>query len=147
MRARDLVSAVPTVRLDSPAFEAVRLLAVGEMPGLVVVDDRGVPVAVLDATQVLRMGVPAYIRDDAQLAHVVDEAHADVFLRELDGRTVAQCLPGEPDEVAMVRPTANLLEIAAIMTRTRCPLVAVVDRDEGLLGVVTLASLLHRVTA
>jgi CBS domain containing-hemolysin-like protein len=91
--------------------------------------------------------VPVYIQDDPTLAHVVDEAHADVFLRELGDRTVAQCLPDEPDEVAVVASTANLLEVAALMARTHCPLVAVVDPEHGLLGVVTLASLLHRVAA
>jgi CBS domain-containing protein len=147
MRAHDLVTAVPAVRLDSPAIEAARLLASRELPGLVVVDDRGVPVAVLDGTQVLRLGVPAYIQDDPTLAHVLDEAHADVFLRELGDRTVGQCLPDEPDEVDVVSPTANLLEVAALMARSRSPIVAVVDPVQGLLGVITLATLMVRVTA
>lgn len=85
MRARDLVSDCRTVRLDTPAIEAARLLADEDLAGLVVVDDRGLPLTVLAGTQVLRLGVPAYIQDDPALARVVDEASADVFLRELRG--------------------------------------------------------------
>ena len=144
MRARDLVTAVPSVPLDSPAIEAARLLAGRELPGLVVVDDRGMPVTVLDGEHVLRMGVPAYIQHDPALALVVDEAQADRFLRTLGDRTVAQCLPDDRDEVPVVPPTATVLEIAELMTRSHSPLVAVVDPEQGLLGVVTLATLLHR---
>ena len=132
MRARDLVSESPIVGLHSPAIEAARLLAAQDLPGLVVVDDDGVPTAVLPGTQVLRLGVPAYIQDDPALARVVDEAHADVFLRELGDRTVAQCLPAESRELAVVSPTATVLEVAALMARSRTPLVAVVDLDGGL---------------
>ena len=47
----------------------------------------------------------------------------------------------------MVDPDATVLEIAALMARTRSPLVAVVDRTEGLLGAVTLDALLDRLVA
>lgn len=41
MRASDLVSPYPTVRPDTPVIEAARLLAGQNLPGLIVVDDRG----------------------------------------------------------------------------------------------------------
>jgi CBS domain-containing protein len=145
VRASDLVTEFPVVRLDTPALEAARLLARDDLPGLVVVDADGLPRTVLAGTQVLRLGVPTYIQDDPTLARVVDEASADVFLRELGDRTVAQCLPEQPREVAVVGPGATVLEVAALMARTRSPLVAVVDPQVGLLGAVTLATLMDRI--
>jgi CBS domain-containing protein len=147
MRARDLAAPFPTVGLDTPAIEAARLLAGQDLPGLIVVDARGRPLTVLPGTQVLRMAVPRYCQDDPALARVVDEAAADVFLRELGDQTVAQCLPKERRELPVVDPDATVLEIAALMARARSPLVAVVDRDAGLLGAVTLDALLDRLVA
>jgi CBS domain-containing protein len=147
MRARDLAAPFPTVGLDTSAIEAARLLAGQDLPGLIVVDAQGRPLTVLPGTQVLRMAVPRYCQDDPALARVVDEAAADVFLRELGDRTVAQCLPEERRELPAVEPDATVLEIAALMARARSPLVAVVDRDAGLLGAVTLDALLDRLVA
>jgi CBS domain-containing protein len=147
MRARDLALPFPTVGLDTPAIEAARLLAGQDLPGLIVVDAQGRPLTVLPGTQVLRMAVPRYCQDDPALARVVDEAAADVFLRELGDRTVAQCLPKERRELPVVDPDATVLEIAALMARARSPLVAVVDRESGLLGAVTLDALLDRLVA
>jgi CBS domain-containing protein len=135
------------VRLDTPAIEAARLLAAQDLRGLVVLNDRGLPMAVLAGTQVLRLGVPPYIQDDPALARVVDEASADVFLRELGDRTVAECLPEQPSELPVVAPDATVLEVAALMARARVPLVAVVDPGAGLLGAITLATLMERIIA
>jgi CBS domain-containing protein len=147
MRARDLAADYPTVRADSPALEAARLLAGQNLPGLIVVDHRDRPVTVLPGTQVLRLGVPAYCQEDPALARVVDEAHADAFLQELADRTVAECLPERPRELPVVDPDATVLEIAALMARTRSPLVAVVGVDGSLSGAVTLDALLDRMLA
>jgi predicted transcriptional regulator len=147
MRARDLISQCGVVRLDTPAIDAARLLAAEDLRGLVVLDDRELPTAVLAGTQVLRLGVPAYIQDDPALAGVVDEASADLFLRELGDRTVAECLPERPSELPVVAPDATVLEVAALMARARVPLVAVVDPVEGLLGAITLATLMGRIIA
>jgi CBS domain-containing protein len=144
VRARDLVSPFPTVERSTPAIEAARLLAGRDLPGLVVVDDRGRPATVLPGTQVLRLAVPRYIQDDPALARVIDEAAADVFLRELGDRTVAELLPREPRELPVVAPDVTVLEIAALMARTRSPLVAVTEPDGVLRGVITLDALLDR---
>jgi CBS domain-containing protein len=141
MRARDLTVEFPTVTMDTPALEAARLLAEGDLPGLILVDDAGLPVCILPGTQVLRLAVPAYCQDDPALARVVDEAHADLFLRQLGGRTVRECLPEQPRELPVAAMTATVLELAALMARTRSPLVAVVDAGR-LAGAVTLQSLL-----
>jgi CBS domain-containing protein len=144
MHASDLAVSYPTVRESTPALEAARLLAGRNLPGLIVVDGRGRPTTVLPGTQVLRMAVPGYCQDDPTLARVIDEAAADVFLRGLDGRTVAECLPRERRELPAVDPDATVLEIAALMARARSPLVAVTETGGALLGAVTLDGLLDR---
>ncbi len=144
MRARDLATEYPAVRLDTPAVDAARLLADADLPGLVVLDDRGRPSTILPGTQVLRLVLPGYYVEDPALARVVDEPHADVFWRELSGRTVAECLPAQPKELPVVSPEATLLEVAALMARTHSPLVAVAGKAGPMLGVVTLDALMDR---
>lgn len=147
MRARDVAAPFPTVGLDTPALEAARLLAGQNLPGLIVVDERGWPSTVLPGTQVLRMAIPSYCQDDPTLARVIDEAAADVFLRGVGDHTVAELLPHEHRELPVVDPDATVLEVAAVMARTRSPLVAVADKDQPLLGAITLDALLDRMLA
>jgi CBS domain-containing protein len=93
------------------------------------------------------MAVPAYCQDDPALARVIDEAEADLLLSGLEGRTVRQCLPEPPRELPVVGADATVLEIAALMARTRSPLVAVADEDGRLSGAITLDALLDRIFA
>jgi CBS domain-containing protein len=144
MRARGLARAYPVVGLATPAVDAARLLARQNLRGLIVVDRDGRPLTILPGTQVLRMAVPAYCVEDPTLARVVDEPEADRFVEALGGRTVADCLPDERRELPIVDPEATVLEIAALMARTRSPLVAVVD-DTGFIGAITLDGLMDRV--
>ena len=143
LRARELAAPFPTVGLDTSALDALKLLAGSDLPGLIVLDRRGQPMTILPGTQVLRMALPSYYIDDPTLARVVDEQHADNFLQDLDGRTVAQCLPQQPKELAFIGPEGTVLEIAALMARTRTPLV-VVRAGEEMLGAVTLDALVER---
>ncbi|TMS00572.1 CBS domain-containing protein [Nonomuraea basaltis] len=145
MRARDLAVEFPTVTLDTPALEAARLLAEQDLPGLILIDEEGRPLSILPGTQVLRLAVPPYCQDDPALARVVDEAHADMFLRRLGGKTVRECLPEQPRELPVADMKATVLELAALMARTRSPLAAVVDGEGRLAGAVTLQSLLDHV--
>ena len=147
MRAGDLAAPFPTVTLATPAIEAAGLLAGENLPGLIVVDERGRPLTILPGTQVLRMAVPQYCQDDPALARVIDEAAADVFLRELGEQTVAEVLPRERRELPVVDPGATVLEIAALMARVRSPVVAVAERDGTMRGAVTLDALLDRMLA
>ncbi|QYC41821.1 CBS domain protein [Nonomuraea coxensis DSM 45129] len=147
VRARDLLADFPTVGLDSPVIDAARMLADHDLPGLIVVDDDRTPFTILPGTEVLRLAVPTYCLDDPALARVVDEAHADTFLDGLDGRTVREALPQRPRELPLTDPDATVLELAALMARTRSPLVAVVTDDQRLIGAVTLQALLDRVLA
>jgi len=147
MRAGELAAEFPVVSLDTPALEAAKLLADQNLPGLVVVDERNRPVTILAGTQVLRMIVPVYYQDDPALARVIDEASADHFTTELEGRTVREVLPDEWRDLPVVEPVATVLELAAVMVRSHCPLAAVADTDGTLTGVVTLDGLLDRMLA
>lgn len=147
MRASDLAVEFPVVSLDTAALEAARLLADQNLPGLVVVDERNRPVTILPGTQVLQLIVPAYYQEDPALARVIDESHADQFTQELEGRTVREVLPDKWRELPVVEPGATSLELAALMVRSKCPLVAVTGTDSELAGVVTLDALLDRMLA
>lgn len=147
MRARDLAVPLPTVSRSTRVVEAARLLAQQDLPGLVVVDDAGKPLTVLAGTDVLAMAVPRYCINDPALARVVDEAAADVFAHQLGDATVAQALPERYRELPVVDDDATALEIAALMARSRTPLVAVVDASGALVGGITLDALLERVLA
>jgi CBS domain-containing protein len=147
VHAQELAAPFPTVGLDTPAVEAARLMAEQNLPGLIVVDGIGRPATILPGTQVLRMAIPSYCQDDPALARVVDEAAADVFLRGVGDRTVAELLPREHGELPVVAPDATVLEVAAIMARSRSPLVAVAGTDQPMLGAITLDALLDRMLA
>ncbi len=151
MRARDLAEPFPTVALDDQALDAARLLAEHRLPGVLVVDGPGVPRAVLPASQLVRLLVPDYLVEDPALAAVIDEAHADRLCEELAGVRVRECLPKDAPKPPVADADDTAVEVAALMARTRSPLVAVVARPaarrEGpgeLLGVITASNLLHR---
>lgn len=147
MRARDLALPCPTVRPTTPAREALELLAGQRLPGLIVVDDAHRPTTILSGTDLLKTAVPGYCQQDPALARVVDEATADVLLKSLELTSVAALLPETRRELPVVDDDATALEIAALMARSRSPLVAVVDDDGALLGAVTLEALLEQVLA
>ena len=116
MLAHDLAAPYPTVRTDTPAREAARLLAERHLPGLIVVDDNNHPVAILPGSQVLRILVPTYVQDDPTLARVLEEKYADKICDVLANRTVADMLPADWDrkKLPVVAPDDTVLEIAAI---------------------------------
>jgi CBS domain-containing protein len=144
MRASDVAISMDTVTEDMPAREAARILAAQDLPGLIVVDTMGRPSTVLAGTQVLRMALPSYCQDDPALARVIDEAAADVILKGIGNRTVADLLPRNRPGLPAVSADATLLEVASVMARSNVPLVAVVDRDQVMTGAITLDGLLDR---
>ena len=146
MDARDLVEPYPTVALGDGAVAAARLLTEESRPGLIVVDENTRPVAVLPAAQVLRLVIPGYLRDDPNLAGVVDQDFIDHMCDALESRTVADLMPRERARLPVVRPDDSVLEVAAVMASERSPLVAVVDGSPSsapLIGVVTVGSVLR----
>lgn len=134
----------PVVGLDTDAQEAVSLLASRRLPGLIVVDEKGKPYSVLPASQVVRCLVPSYVQDDPSLARVIDEPLADRVADKLAGATVQSLLPIEPVELPVVKHDDTVLEVAAIMSRLRSPLVAVL-KDKEIIGAITASRLLELV--
>ncbi|MFI5660911.1 CBS domain-containing protein [Streptomyces sp. NPDC051684] len=146
MRARDLAVAYQAVAVDSDATEAARLMAENKLPGLLVVDEQGEPRAILPASQLVKVLVPAYVIEDPALAAVIDEKHADLLCRALHGRSVGDCLSEKAPPPPIAAPDDTAVEVAALMAQVRSPLVAVVERAKDgahLLGVITASHLLH----
>lgn len=147
MRARDLAEEYEAVGLDSAALDAARLMAEHRLPGLLVVDEKGVPAAILPASQMIKALIPGYVVEDPTLAAVVDERHADRLCQALSGRTVRDCLSKTAPTPPIAAPDDTALEVAALMAQVRSPLVAVVDKGKDgvrLLGVITASHLLER---
>ncbi len=143
MRARDLAEEFPQVTLASDGMQAAQAMAQASKPGLIVIDDRGRPHAVLGGSQVLRFVIPSYIREDPPLARALDADAADELCRRLERSTVRDVLPDpqDRDELPVVDGDATALEMAAVMARMHSPLVAVME-DDTLIGGVTVAQLL-----
>lgn len=132
----------PVISADAEALEAARLLATQRLPGLIVTDGDGRPCSILPASQVVKFLVPGYVQDDPSLARVVDETLADRVADKLTGTTVRKLLPERPPELPVVNADDTILEVAALMARLRCPLVAVVDGDR-IVGAITASRLLE----
>lgn len=152
MRARDLAEPYPAVSLDDQALDAARLLAEHRLPGILVVDAADAPVAILPASQLVRLLVPGYVMEDPMLAAVIDEGHADRLSDALTGLSVRECLPKEAPAPTVADADDTAVEIAVLMARAHSPLAAVVERQADrhavgsgrLLGVITASHLLHR---
>ena len=147
MQARELAKPYPTIRLETPAADAARLLAEGRLPALIVVDANEHPLAILPGSQVLRLLIPLYVQEDPALARVLDEAFADRIWEALDGKKTADLLPRQRVPLPVVAPDDTVLEIAAIMAANRCPLVAVVEersKTAPLIGAISAAELIER---
>lgn len=134
------------VHLDTDALEATRLLVDRALPGLVVVDQDGLPLFILPSSQVLRFALPDYVEEDRTLASVYSESDADALCESLRGRTVQELMPstkflprGAPRPI--VAPDATLIEVAAVMAEQHSPVVAVVDEGH-VIGVITVHRLL-----
>lgn len=132
----------PVVDVDSDALAAAKLLAERRLPGLVVTDASGCPCSILPASQVVQFLVPRYVQDDPSLAGVLDESMADRIADKLGRKTVRSLLPEKPSELPRVQGDDTIVEVAAIMARLRCPLVAVME-DKRLLGVISASRLLE----
>lgn len=148
MQAHQLASPYPTVRMDTPAAEAVRVLTEHDRPGLIVVDDNEHPIAILPGSQVLRMLIPRYVQEDPTLARVLDEAFADKMYEALGDKSVHDLMPQDKVPMPVVAPDDTVLEIAAIMASNRSPLVAVVEersKTAPLIGAISASQLLGRI--
>ena len=141
MRAEDMVEDFPVVRTDSPALDAVRMVADQGLPGLVVTDTSGKPYAVLAATDLLRFILPRYVQDDLSLAGVLGSSMLGQAADNLRGKTVADMLPKHLNHVPVAKAGAGTIAVAAEMLQSRSPLIAV-TKDGKLHGVITASRLL-----
>ena len=146
MRARDLAQEYESVRLDSDAMDAARLMAEHKLPALLVLDDGDEPKAILPASQLIKVLVPGYVIEDPNLAAVIDERHADRMCESLRGRRVADVLSHTAEPPPIAAPDDTAVEVAALMAQRHSPLVAVAGRDQRgthLIGVITASHLLN----
>ena len=91
----------------------------------------------------VRFLVPSYVQDDPSLAGVHRRVDGRPGLPTSSAaRTVRELLPREPPELPVVNADDTILEVAAMMARLRCPLVAVVN-DDQIIGVITASRLLR----
>jgi CBS domain-containing protein len=142
VRAEEIVEEFPVVTIDSPALDAVRLLAEHRLNGLVVVTNTSeTPYAILPASQVVRFIVPGYVQEDPGLAGVFTESMADQAAAKLGGKTIRDVLPKQRQYVPVVDADDTIIEVAELMARVRSPLVAVVKKRR-LHGVITASRLL-----
>lgn len=148
MQAHELATPYPTVRMDTDAGDAARLMSEHNRPGLIVVDDNDHPLAILPGSQVLRLMIPSYVQDDPTLARVLDEGFADKMCDVLADKAVKDLMPRERVPLPVAAPDDTVLEIAAVMAANRSPLVAVVEersKTAPLLGAITVNQLLAAV--
>jgi CBS domain-containing protein len=142
VRAEEIIEEFPVVDIDSPALDALRLLAEHRLNGLVVVTNTSeTPYAILPASQVVRFIVPGYVQDDPGLAGVFTESMADHAGEKLGGKTIRDVLPKQRQHVPVVDADDTIMKVAELMARLHSPLVAVV-RKKRLHGVITASRLL-----
>lgn len=118
MRAIDLRTPLPVVDRNTTALDAAHLVATGGLPGLVVADPSGKPVAVLSSVDVLGLLVPNYVMEDMSLAGVFDEQAAEEVWAHVGERTLAELLDDDGvrvHDILKVDADASLVEIAAQM--------------------------------
>ena len=120
MRAGDLLTGYPTVNLSTPVVAAARLLGERNLPGLIVVDAANRPLTILPGTQVLRMAVPALLpgRPGPGPGHRRGRPPTCSSASWPAAPSPSACRSGAT-ELPVVDPDATLLEIAALMARTR----------------------------
>ncbi len=148
MSASELVEAHPAIHPATAVADAAEQMVTAGLPGLVVTHGDGRPYAVLSGEALLRLMLPGYLRDDPGLARTLDAAAADEACRRLARGTIGDLVPSPRprDELPVVELRATSLEVAAVLARTRSPLVAVVDGSR-VVGAVTAARVLRHVLA
>ena len=143
MKAGQLASPHPVVRWNTPASEAARLVADPQVRAALVLDDSGRFRGVLSDTRLLRLLLPPYVDGDRAMAAVLDEQAAGALWRRLEGRTAADLIAGEDEELPAIEADATLIEVASLMVRTRSSLVAVRE-EERVIGAITIVALLEQ---
>ncbi len=132
--AADVMTADPvTVRASTPLPEAAALMARRRLKRLPVVDDSGALVGVVSRLDLLRSAAEGFGRKEAvprELGLSGDQPLSSVMRRD----------------VPTVHPDTPLPEVFQAVVSTRLNRALVVDRDRRVVGLVTDAELLERIT-
>lgn len=142
MHAADVVEALPTARPDDEVLSVARTVSRDRLPGLAVVDERGLVLACVSSVDLLRLALPRYLAEDPTLARVFAEPNADRICRGLSGRPILEALAEVAGRVPVARADATIIELAELMARESCALVLVRTDDGRTLGIVTANRLL-----
>ena len=141
MKARNLASPQPVLRVRAPARDAAAVLGRHDVRSVLVVDDQGSFVGILSDSELLRGLLPSYVDLSSTLAHVLEEGAAEVLYRRLEGRAIADLMPRDRDVAPLVGGDDTLVEVASVMVRARASAVGVID-DDRLIGGITIDDLL-----
>ncbi|WP_460725669.1 CBS domain-containing protein [Nocardia heshunensis] len=142
MYAAQMAEEYPVIDLDSDAIDAAKLLAEHRLPGILVIDANGKPHSVLPASQVVLFIVPKYVQDDPSLAGVLNDSMCMQVVKRLRGKKVRDVIPERLTKIPAAKHDDNIVEVAALMSKYKSPLVAVQDGDR-LIGVITSSRLLE----
>lgn len=127
MRARNLASPRETIRVDASAAQAAAVLARLDVRAVLVVDETGAFEGILSDSELLRGLLPAYVEENEALARVLEESASEALYRRLESRTVGDLMPADREALPVVDADDTLIEVAAVMVRSRASLVGVVD--------------------
>jgi CBS domain-containing protein len=147
MHAAGLVESLSTARMDDDVLPAIRTVLRHGLPGIAIADAGGDVVCYLSSTDLLRLALPGYLRDEPGLARALDEKHADRIAAALVGARVGEVVGDCGHRVPVAGPKASVVELAELMARRRCPLVLVARADGGVMGMVTANRLLGLIVA
>jgi CBS domain-containing protein len=148
MRATDLQTPLPVIGRSTTALEAARLIAADRLPGLVVGDADGKPVAVVSTVDVLALLVPSYVLDDLSLAGVFDERGSEEMWQNARERTIAELLDDDGvrlRDILMVDDDATIVEIAAQMADSRSQIALVRNSPPGAPQFIELPTLMNAI--
>jgi CBS domain-containing protein len=144
VRARQLACDLPAVHQAHTVGRVVAALSVEGRPGVLVVGPAGAVLGALSVWDLLDLLVPGPVRESPLLSLAYDERHADQTVAILGSRRLQDALPDPPAPAPLVPGHATVVEIATVMSRTRCPF-ALVTEGGRLTGAVTASRLLETV--
>jgi CBS domain-containing protein len=144
VRAHELACDLPAVHPVQTVERAVALLSAARRPGVLVVGHAGTVLGVVSVHDLLGLLVPGPVRESPVLSRVYDERQADEALAVLGSRRIQEALRDRRPPPPLVPGHATVVEMATVMSKTRCPFTLVTEGGR-LTGAVTASRLLETV--